>query len=264
MRQITKDLLTDQSVPEEFRFSLRCGECGSAWHSIPIRFSKAGIRPETEGKRVIFRALYEREREQARLRAVEAAAQSFSRCPICGRLVEDCFLDNFSDYDWYGGFADYVEECGTYLALAESGTPVKASPWGGVAIAVVIALMIALVICLILKGKMKSVRKKGGSQRVCGFRRTEADGSAGSLYPHHGNPQKNRIEKFRRLRQLPRRQRRPWAQRQVLRRYGDETDSGCGADAVPAAEPDCLREKDVRENPRRHGRPERGTRPAGK
>ena len=127
MRQITKDLLTDQSVPEEFRFSLRCGECGSAWHSIPIRFSKAGIRPETEGKRVIFRALYEREREQARLRAVEAAAQSFNRCPICGRLVEDCFLDNFTDDDWYGGFADYVEEeCGTYLALAESGTPVKA------------------------------------------------------------------------------------------------------------------------------------------
>lgn len=166
MRQITKDLLTDQSVPEEFRFFLRCGECGSAWHSIPIRFSKAGIRPETEGKRVIFRALYEREREQARLRAVEAAAQSFNRCPICGRLMEDCFLDNFADNDWYGGFADYAEECGTYLALAESGTPVKASPWGGVVLAVVIALMIALVICLILKGKMKSVRKKGGSQRV--------------------------------------------------------------------------------------------------
>lgn len=160
MRQITKDLLTDQSVPEEFRFSLRCGECGSAWHSIPIRFSKAGIRPETEGKRVIFRALYEREREQARLRAVEAAAQSFNRCPICGRLVEDCFPDNFADDDWYGGFADYAKECGTYLVLAENGTPVKASPWGGVVLAVVIALMIALVICLILKGKMKSVRKK--------------------------------------------------------------------------------------------------------
>lgn len=160
MRQITKDLLTDQSVPEESRFFLRCGECGSAWHSIPIRFSKAGIRPETEGKRVIFRALCEWEREQARLRAVEAAAQSFNCCPICGRLMENCFLDNFADDDWYDGFADYAEECGTYLALAESGTPVKASPWGGVVLAVVIALMIALVICLILKGKMKSVRKK--------------------------------------------------------------------------------------------------------
>ena len=28
MRQLTKDLLADRSVPEEFRFSLRCTECG--------------------------------------------------------------------------------------------------------------------------------------------------------------------------------------------------------------------------------------------
>lgn len=76
------------------------------------------------------------------------------------KQLKDCFLDNFADNDWYGGFADYVEECGSYLALAENGTPVKASPWGGVAVAVVISLLISLVICLILKGKMKSVSRK--------------------------------------------------------------------------------------------------------
>ena len=74
--------------------------------------------------------------------------------------LKDCFLDNFADNDWYGGFADYLEECGTYLALAESGKPVQASPWGGVAIAVAVSMLIALVICLILKGKMKTVSKK--------------------------------------------------------------------------------------------------------
>ena len=44
--------------------------------------------------------------------------------------------------------------------VPDSGVPVKASPWGGVAIAVVAALLISLVICLILKGKMKSVSRK--------------------------------------------------------------------------------------------------------
>ena len=93
MRQITKDLLADRSVPEEFRFSLRCTECGREWHSRPARFSKAGVRPESEGKCVIFRTLYERERERERQRAAEAAARSFNLCPICGRLVCDrCFL----------------------------------------------------------------------------------------------------------------------------------------------------------------------------
>ena len=76
------------------------------------------------------------------------------------KQLQDCFLDNFADNDWYGGFADYLEECGTYLALAANGTPVQASPWRGVAIAVVSALLISLVICLILKGKMKSVSRK--------------------------------------------------------------------------------------------------------
>lgn len=76
------------------------------------------------------------------------------------KQLRDCFLDNFADNDWYGGFADYLEECGTYLALAANGTPVQANPWRGVAIAVVSALLISLVICLILKGKMKSVSRK--------------------------------------------------------------------------------------------------------
>lgn len=38
--------------------------------------------------------------------------------------LADVFLDNFREDDWYGGFADYVAECGEYLRLAAEGEPV--------------------------------------------------------------------------------------------------------------------------------------------
>ena len=78
---------------EEFRFLVRCQECGGIWHCTPIRFSKAGAEPESEGMRTIFRTLYEREREAAREKAAAEAAEIFNYCPVCGRLVCDrCFL----------------------------------------------------------------------------------------------------------------------------------------------------------------------------
>ena len=44
---------------------------------------------------------------------------------ICGYesswLVEDEFLDNFRNNDWYGGFADYLEACGKQLTKLENG-----------------------------------------------------------------------------------------------------------------------------------------------
>lgn len=123
MRQITRDLLTDCSVEEEFHFSLRCAECGSEWHSLPVRFSKAGVRPETEGKRVIFRTLYEREREQERQHAAETAARRFNRCPICGRLVCDrCFLI-CDDLDLCTACARHLNESGTPIRDADGTEP---------------------------------------------------------------------------------------------------------------------------------------------
>ena len=83
----------DCSTVEEFRFLVRCQECGGIWHSTPIRFSKAGAEPEPEGMRTILRTLYEREREAAREKAAAEAAEFFNYCPVCGRLVCDrCFL----------------------------------------------------------------------------------------------------------------------------------------------------------------------------
>ena len=93
MKRVVKEATGDCSTVEEFRFLVRCQECGGIWHSSPIRFSKAGAEPESEGMRTILRTLYEREREAAREKATAEAAEFFNYCPVCGRLVCDrCFL----------------------------------------------------------------------------------------------------------------------------------------------------------------------------
>lgn len=93
MKRVVKEAMGDCSTVEEFRFLVRCQECGGIWHSTPIRFSKAGAEPEPEGMRTILRTLYEREREAAREMAAAEAAEIFNYCPVCGRLVCDrCFL----------------------------------------------------------------------------------------------------------------------------------------------------------------------------
>ena len=93
MKRVVKEAMGDCSTVEEFRFLVRCQECGGIWHSSPIRFSKAGAEPEPEGMRTILRTLYEREREAAREKAAAEASEIFSQCPVCGRLVCDrCFL----------------------------------------------------------------------------------------------------------------------------------------------------------------------------
>lgn len=93
MKRVVKEAMGDCSTVEEFRFLVRCQECGGIWHSTPIRFSKAGAEPESGGMRTIFRTLYEREREAAREKAAAEAAEIFNYCPVCGRLVCDrCFL----------------------------------------------------------------------------------------------------------------------------------------------------------------------------
>lgn len=93
MKRIMKEAMGDCSTVEEFRFLVRCRECGRTWHSSPVRFSKAGAEPKTKGMSAIFRTLYERERDAAREKAAAEASEIFSRCPVCGRLVCDrCFL----------------------------------------------------------------------------------------------------------------------------------------------------------------------------
>ena len=57
--------------------------------------------------------------------------------------VEDSYLDNFRDDDWYGGFSDFLSSCDTLLQQAAQGTPVRESPWGMIALFAVISCVIA-------------------------------------------------------------------------------------------------------------------------
>mgnify|MGYP004640979097 CR=1 FL=1 len=76
--------------------------------------------------------------------------------------LENVFLDNFGDDDWYGGFSDYIETCDEYLQLAEEGTPVtepELGVLGAFMVALVVSSVIALIVCFLLKLKMRSVHK---------------------------------------------------------------------------------------------------------
>ena len=93
MEYITKKDLIDCSTPDEFCFSLCCMECKTVWKSTPIRFSRAGKKPENENRKIIYDTLYAREKELAFQKAVNQAKEIFNICPICKRLVCDhCFL----------------------------------------------------------------------------------------------------------------------------------------------------------------------------
>lgn len=74
--------------------------------------------------------------------------------------LEDSFLSDFNNDDWYGGFSDYLTACDDYLTLAVSGKPVRESAVRRIIPVVCISCVISLVICLNLKGKMKTVRRK--------------------------------------------------------------------------------------------------------
>ena len=75
------------------------------------------------------------------------------------KQLEESFLPQFGQGDWYDGFTGFLKACGLYLAQAAAGTPVQKSPLGAIGLVVLASLLIAAVVVLILRGQMKSVRK---------------------------------------------------------------------------------------------------------
>lgn len=84
--------------------------------------------------------------------------------------LEDGFLDDFRDDDWYGGFCDYIDGCADLLggesyAGGDSDYDYDAGfSWSQLlrnfGIALVVSCIIALIVCLILKMKMRSVHRQ--------------------------------------------------------------------------------------------------------
>lgn len=120
MKQLVEMLLENLSTREVFLFRIACSVCGTQFGGKPVRFSKAGITPQTEGKRIIYDACYEQELRTARLIAVRDSAEHLNYCPICKRLVcNRCFLicDDL----------DMCKECAAHLE--EKGNPVLPMYW---------------------------------------------------------------------------------------------------------------------------------------
>ena len=93
MKKLVEMMLENLSTREVFLFRIACSTCAAEFGGKPVRFSKAGIIPPTEGKKIIYEACYEQEFQTARQSAIRDAAEHLNYCPICKRLVcNRCFL----------------------------------------------------------------------------------------------------------------------------------------------------------------------------
>ena len=117
MKKLVDRLLENLSTRDFFLFQVTCGACGTAYGRKQIPFSKAGITPQTSGKRIIYDACYEQELMDARHVAVREAAEHLNFCPICKRVVcNRCFLI-CDDLDMCQQCAAHLEESGSPVVL---------------------------------------------------------------------------------------------------------------------------------------------------
>ena len=94
-------------------------------------------------------------------------------------IMQDEFLDNFREDDWYGGFADYIAACGRYLEANANGAPIDVEPsdeteeeyeplsFGdklffaalmAFRFGLPLGLIVAFIVCAVYKRQLKSVR----------------------------------------------------------------------------------------------------------
>ena len=126
MKKLVELMLDNLSTKEVFLFQTRCEECGREYKSKPLRFSKAGIMPQTQEKQIVYDAVYEQEIRGARHSAVRQLAEHFNYCPICKRLVcNGCFLI-CEDLDMCRDCATRLKQTGVPV-LSEADTEVICS-----------------------------------------------------------------------------------------------------------------------------------------
>ena len=75
MKKIGDKIMDDLSTKEVFLYRITCASCATQYSSKQRRFSKAGIVPATESKRIIYDALYEQEHRAARQLAAGEIAE---------------------------------------------------------------------------------------------------------------------------------------------------------------------------------------------
>ena len=93
MRKAIINNMHDLSDKDRFVFSVSCTVCGKHWVSTPVSFSKAGETVSSQAKEIVYTALYQKEKQQAAIRAVEEAKTHLNFCPVCRSIVcDNCFM----------------------------------------------------------------------------------------------------------------------------------------------------------------------------
>ena len=101
--------------------------------------------------------------------------------------LDEVYLDNFRNNDWFGGFSDYLTQSEYYLKMAREGTffdvdtdPEKlaADRMFGLLLSFIIGIVVALITCIALRAGMKTAVEAGnanvylvpGSVKITGSR----------------------------------------------------------------------------------------------
>ncbi len=74
--------------------------------------------------------------------------------------LEEAFLGDFGNNDWYTGISNYLHTCDDFLTKAEAGKPVRYSPWPLIGIMTALSCVVAGAVCYSSLRKMKSVHSK--------------------------------------------------------------------------------------------------------
>ena len=120
MTEIIIRNMKNLSDNKQFRFSLSCTVCGKPWYSTPVPFSKADLMPRTNAKSIIYYTIYEKEMQQAVMKAVAEAKKHFNLCPVCKSLVCDhCFM-TCDDIDMCVDCAGELGEAGEIVSTDTS------------------------------------------------------------------------------------------------------------------------------------------------
>ena len=129
--------------------------------------------------------------------------------------LEEQFLGDFGENDWYGGISNYLDACDEFLTKADEGDPVRPSYWENILLVTGLSCLVSGAVCFWLLRSMKTVRakdkadtyvSKGGlhlTQQLDQFSHTtvtrtkiQKESSGGSTYSESGGGGSGRSGKF--------------------------------------------------------------------
>lgn len=118
-----------------------------------------GIGPERDGI-ILLLSMAERDYALFVYGGAEYAFDSYGQIQL-----ENQFLDDLAEDQWYFGFVDYLETAQEYLSLAAQGNPVREEPLPLDGIFILLAFIISAVVTIVFWSQMRNVRKQSDAHR---------------------------------------------------------------------------------------------------